>query len=81
MTTLYDSHAPKRAAKLRVNGDLLTKATELGINLSTKLEQALAEALRTEHRRRWLAENRTAISAYNQHVQDNGVFSDDLRRF
>lgn len=77
----YNLHAPKRAANLSVNGDLLNKAKELDINLSATLEQALAEALKKKQREQWLAENRKAINAYNEHVEARGVFSDDLRSF
>jgi len=81
MLIAYNPHAPKRAANLRVNGDLLNKAKELDINLSATLEQALAEALKKNQREQWLAENREAINAYNEHVEANGVFSDGLRSF
>ncbi|TBU97088.1 type II toxin-antitoxin system CcdA family antitoxin [Phytopseudomonas dryadis] len=81
MIPAYNPHAPKRAANLRVNGDLLDKARDLDINLSATLERALAETLRKKQREQWLAENRKAIEAYNQHVESHGVFSDDLRSF
>lgn len=81
MHGLYDSQAPKRAANLSVNEDLLTKARELNINLSATLEQALASALREKQRSQWLAENKAAIEAYNKHVEQHGVFSDGLRSF
>lgn len=81
MLAAYNLHAPKRSANLSVNGDLLSKAKELDINLSATLEQALAEALKKKQREQWLAENREAINAYNEHVEAHGVFSDDLRSF
>jgi antitoxin CcdA len=81
MLAAYNPNAPKRAANLSVNGDLLSKAKDLDINLSATLEQALAEALKKKQREQWLAENRKAISAYNEHVEAQGVFSDDLRSF
>jgi antitoxin CcdA len=77
----YDTRAPKRPANLSVNGDLLNKARELDINLSATFELALATALREKQRAQWLAENRTAIEAYNDHVEKQGVFSDGLRSF
>ena len=81
MLAAYNPNAPKRAANLSVNGDLLNKAKELDINLSATLEQALAEALKKKQREQWLVENRKAINAYNEHVEAHGVFSDDLRSF
>lgn len=53
----------------------------MDINLSATLEQALIEALKKKQREQWLAENRKAIDAYNEHVEAHGVFSDDLRSF
>lgn len=76
MLALYNPNAPKRAANLSVNGDLLPE-----FNLSATLEQALAEALKKKQREQWLAENRQAIHTYNEHVETQGVFSDDLRSF
>jgi antitoxin CcdA len=81
MQLAYNPHAPKRPANLSVNGDLLSKAKELDINLSATLELALAAALRDKQRTQWLAENKTAIDAYNEHVEMQGVFSDGLRSF
>ena len=81
MSAIYDLDAAKRAANLSVNGDLLDKAREHGINLSATLEQALAEALNVARREQWLAQNRKAMGAYNEHVEAVGVFSDGLRSF
>lgn len=81
MPTTYDTQAPKRAANLSINADLLSKARELNINLSATLEQALVEALRKKARDRWVAENKAAMEAYNEHVDKHGVFSDGLRGF
>ncbi|MDH4872076.1 type II toxin-antitoxin system CcdA family antitoxin [Pseudomonas sp. BN515] len=81
MRPIYDPHAPKKATNLSINSDLLNKARALDINLSAALEHALAEELRLKQRESWLAENRAAIAAYNQYVEDEGVFSDDLRSF
>lgn len=81
MHSLYDIQAPKRSANLSVNEDLLSKAREQNINLSATLEQALTLALQEKQRVQWLAENKAAIEAYNQHVEQQGVFSDGLRSF
>lgn len=81
MDALYDAAAPKRAANLSVNRDLLEQARRLGVNLSQLLEERLVEVVREKGRRRWLEENREAIEAYNQRVERRGVFSDGLRRF
>lgn len=77
----YDRRANKQPTSLRVNGDLLEKARELGINLSATLEEALIPEVGNRKRKRWLEENREAIAAYNEHVAQHGVFSTGLRGF
>lgn len=72
----YAERASKRPANLSVNSDLLNKARELGINLSSTLEEALAEEVRNKQRELWLAENQEAIAAYNEHVAQKGLWSD-----
>jgi antitoxin CcdA len=74
-------HATKRPTNLSINSDLLAKAREFDINLSATLESALADTLQHKQRERWLAENKAAIAAYNDHVETHGVFSDGLRSF
>jgi antitoxin CcdA len=77
----YDATAPKKAANLSVNSDLLEQAKAFNINLSRTLEQGLEEQIRAEKRKRWLEENREAIEAYNRHIEEHGVFSEGMRTF
>ncbi len=81
MTALYNPDAPKKAANLSINSDLLQQAKELKINLSKMLEEQLAEKIIEQKSKAWLAENREAIETYNTHIQKRGVFGDRLRRF
>ncbi len=81
MTTLFDAAAPKRAANLSVNSDLLSKSRDAGLNLSAVLEAALVAALRAKQREAWLSENASALQAYNAQVEGRGVFNDGLRSF
>lgn len=81
MKSLYNASAPKKAANLSINRDLLRRAREFDVNLSAVLESALEETLREHLRARWLAENRETIAAYNAYVAERGVFSDGVRRF
>jgi antitoxin CcdA len=71
----------KRAANVSVRIDLLDAAREAGINLSASLERALAEELANVKRARWQEENRDAIAAYNEYVDEHGAFSDGVRSF
>jgi len=81
MYTTYDPQAPKKATNLSLNSDLLKQARELDVNLSAVLEEALADVVKERLGQRWLEQNREAIETYNQHVEENGVFSDGLRSF
>jgi antitoxin CcdA len=81
MSLLYNKDAPKRATNLTVNMDLLAKAKEMNLNISSILEKALIEVLKQKKRESWLTENTEAISAYNKHIEENGLFSDEMRTF
>lgn len=81
MQTTYNTRAPKRAANLSINADLLSKAKALDVNLSATLEQALVEILRKKRRDQWVAENKAAMDAYNDHVDKHVVFGDELKGF
>jgi antitoxin CcdA len=75
------SAVPKRATNVSVRTDLLAAAREAGVNLSATLERALIEELAESKRKKWREDNREAISAYNEHVEKQGTFSDDVRSF
>lgn len=78
---IFNPAAPKKSANLSINADLLQQAKQLNINLSQALELQLAEIVRQEKRRLWLAENQGALEEYNRRIEKRGIFSDGLRRF
>jgi antitoxin CcdA len=71
----------KRATNVSVRGDLLDAARAAGVNLSATLERALAEELASMKRAQWREENREAIAAYNEYIEEHGTFSDGVRTF
>jgi antitoxin CcdA len=77
----YDIKAPKKAANLSINGDLLRRARALNLNLSRLLEARLAEVVRQAQREQWLEDSRAALEDYNTHIEREGAFSDGLRSF
>jgi len=81
MPELYNPDAPKKAANLSVNSDLLRKTRALNINLSATLERALREELAKREAARWVEENRSAIRSYNEFVEQHGCFGDEFREF
>ena len=81
MHQLFDENAPKKAANLSVNSDLLAKTRALKINLSATLERALESELAKVEAKKWALENKAAIQAYNDFVDENGCFGDEFREF
>jgi len=81
MAAIFNRKAPKQAANLSINSDLLNAARESGVNLSAVLEEALAEKVAAARREKWLIDNADAIEKYNELVTEHGVFSDEARSF
>ena len=81
MNPVFDTQAPKKPTNVSINSDLLSKAKDLKINLSSTLEAALVELVSTKQRELWRQENKIAIEAYNQLIEEHGTFSDELRSF
>jgi antitoxin CcdA len=81
MQRVYNRKAPKKAANLSINSDLLKAARDSNINLSAVLEEALAYLVADSKREAWRRENADAIQAYNEFVDKQGVFSDGSRSF
>jgi antitoxin CcdA len=76
-----DRTSAKRATNVSIRSDLLDAAREAGVNLSATLERALVEELARVRSARWREENREAIAAYNEYVEEHGAFSDGVRAF
>jgi len=81
MNQIYNTQAPKKPTNVSINSDLLAQAKELKINLSATLENALTDLVNAKQQELWKQKNKIAIEAYNQLVDENGVFGDDLRSF
>ena len=81
MDPLFDFNAPKKATNLSINSDLLKKSKALNINLSATLEQVLKDKLATASADRWATENRNAIKAYNEFVEEHGCFGEEYKEF
>ncbi len=77
----YEVSAAKRPTNVSINADLLQKARELGVNLSQTLEEGLRARIAEERRQQWLAENKLAFKACNEHFEKYGLWSDGVRMF
>jgi antitoxin CcdA len=78
---IYDTSAPRKPTNLTVNSDLLRRAKERKINVSSLLEAALTDELRARERAEWKESNKEAIELYNAKIKEFGLFSDGLRSF
>ena len=81
MRSRHQPEASKRPVNLSLNSDLLKLGKELGLNLSSVAEAALAYAVNARLAERWLEENQAGIESYNRRIETQGVFSDGLRSF
>jgi antitoxin CcdA len=80
---MNDAHSgsARKPVNLTINADLLAAARKAKINLSAALESALKQQLRESRRERWRRENLPSISAYNERLESEGLFSDGLRSY
>lgn len=69
----------KRAVNLFVEIELLEEARRLRINLSETLERRLRTIVKAEQEKRWLEENRAAISSINEFIDQHGLLASRLR--
>ncbi|MGU9956134.1 MAG: type II toxin-antitoxin system CcdA family antitoxin [Arenicellales bacterium WSBS_2016_MAG_OTU3] len=81
MEPLFDQNAPKKPTNLSINSDLLKKSKAMNINLSATLEQALKDTLARDKADKWAGDNKNAIRAYNDFVDEHGCFGDEYREF
>lgn len=81
MSSAPHRKARKKPTNVSVDGDLLNRARDLHVNISSVLEQALEKTVKEKLREQWLAENRDGIAQYNELVDAVGVYSDDERAF
>ena len=71
----------KKPVNVSIDANLVAEARKLNINLSQTLEKAVISELREAQREKWLRDNRRAVQAHNQRVEEHGVFSEGVRGF
>ena len=81
MTMIYDKKARKEIAKLTINSDLLKQAYELGIDISSCVENILEHEVKQQKICDWKNKNKHSIILCNNNVETKGVFSDTMRCF
>lgn len=81
MNIIFNPEAPKKPTNLSLNSDLVQKAKEENINLSSVVELAIAEELKKRREKQWKENNKEAIQNYNDLIDNIGLFSDGIRSF
>ena len=81
MTMIYNKEAKKKNANLSINSDLLQKAKDNNINLSSTLEKTLENEVREKEMQKWQDSNKDAIESYNQAIEKRGLFGKNFGRF
>ncbi|MES2682960.1 MAG: type II toxin-antitoxin system CcdA family antitoxin [Pseudomonadota bacterium] len=71
-------NAGKQRLNVTVRGDLIERAREQGMNISSVLEESLTERLRKADSQRWLAENAEAIAHHNARIERDGLWHKGL---
>lgn len=62
----------RKPITLTVREDILQAAKALSLNASQAAEAGIREAVRKAQAEQWLATNRRAIDAYNEHLEQHG---------
>ena len=75
----------KPVVSLAVDAALLSAAAERSLDLGRVLERALRQELSVENAastaQDWRRENAAAIASWNEEVESEGLWSDELRTF
>ena len=75
------TQAARRPTNVSLDRTLVEEARALGINLSQACERGIAAQLVQVRGERWLAENRAAIEASNDYVEQHGLPLARYRQF
>ncbi len=79
MNLISNPNAPKKPTNLSINSDLVKKAKEENINLSSIVETAIVNELKIKKENDWKLDNKEAIKNYNDYIDSIGLFSDGIR--
>ena len=71
----------RRPTNLSIDAELLSLAKTLGVNISRSAEIGIKEAVSKKLREQWLQDNKDALIASNQFVEENGLPLQKYRSF
>jgi antitoxin CcdA len=72
---------PRRPTNVTLSEELLADAKTLGINVSRACETGLAAEVKKAREAKWVEENRDAMEAWNDWVDEHGLPLAHLRPF
>lgn len=71
-TRIRHDDSPRSETTVSLPSATLAAAKDLGIDVSAACEAGLAGAVKAEHERRWIEENREAMEAWNRWYETHG---------
>lgn len=71
----------KKSVNLSLDAEIVRQAKAFGINLSRFAEEKLAVEVKRLREEAWRRDNKEAIEAYNRHIERDGIFGEESRRF
>ena len=71
----------RRPTNVTLSEPLLREARALKINVSQACESGLAQEVASAKAKQWQAENRAAMDAWNEYVEQNGLPLAEFRQF
>lgn len=71
----------RRATNITLPEALLREAKALKVNMSQACERGLAAEVARARQEAWLVENRAAMEAWNEHVEQHGLPLAEYRQF
>ena len=76
-----DQSEQRRTVDVTLPKHLLEQARVFDLDVSQACERGLSAEVSVARSRRWLAENRASLDAWNQHVEVNGLPLAQFRQF
>jgi len=73
--------SPRRPTNVTLPEALLIEAKALKVNISQACQQGLAAEVAAAKARQWQAENKPAMDAWNDYVEQNGLPLAQYRQF
>jgi antitoxin CcdA len=76
---MQEKAARKKSVNLSIDAELAAEAKEFGANMSALLEKALQHELRAQREQKWREQNKSAMNAYDKHIEKDGLWLDEFR--